>query len=337
MRSTPTWRETAVFCGRSTSYATAPGRPPPCGRAIETQRSLPSRRRAEAPRSSRLSSILQTFPSDFIAGRSAERHHVFIEASRLAQADQAGGTAAGPPGFNRANHDPAHAYERAALITPGRAIPESELGPAASSSVLGEHTTHISVVDRDGNLVSLTQTLCRQYGSKVATPGLGFPYNSCLEFLDFENPQSPIYLRPGGTYPTNMAPTIVRWDDSAMALGSAGSDRIPPSLCEVITNVIDRKTGLRDAVVAPRVIWNSAHDPGRVCIEVADPIVEADAESIRGMGFETMYASNTLPTPCPTPPSSAGSTPSPTTPAAANSSASETRAGTASQLGQGWR
>ena len=74
-----------------------------------------------------------------------------------------------------------------------------------------------------------------------------------------------------------------------MALGSAGSDRIPPSLCEVITNVIDREAGLRDAVVAPRIIWNSDHDPGRVCVEVADPVVEADAESIRHMGFDTMY------------------------------------------------
>ena len=233
--------------------------------------------------------ILQTFPSDFIASRSAERHHVFIEASRLAQADQAGGPAGGPPVFARSKNDPAHAYERAALITPGRAIPESKLGPAAASSVLGEHTTHVSVVDRDGNAVSLTQTLCRQYGSKVATPGLGFPYNSCLEFLDFENPQSPIYLRPGATYPTNMAPTIVRTKDSVIALGSAGSDRIPPSLCEVITNIVDRGSGLRDAVVAPRIIWNSAHDPGRVCVEVADPVVEADAEAIRQMGFDTMY------------------------------------------------
>lgn len=230
--------------------------------------------------------ILQTFPSEFIAGRSVERHHVFIEASRLAQA---AGPAAGSPAFGLPRPTKVSAQERAALITPGRAIPESILGGEKAASVLGEHTTHVSVVDRDGNVVSLTQTLCRQFGSKVATPGLGFPYNSCLEFLDFENRGNPTYLRPGGTYSTNMAPTIVRWRGSAMALGSAGSDRIPPSLCEVITNVVDRKIGLRDAVAAPRIIWNSAHDPGRVCVEVADPIVEADAESIRHMGFDTMY------------------------------------------------
>lgn len=233
--------------------------------------------------------ILETLPSTFIAGHSAERLHVMVEATRLAQADQMGASSGRGLVFGPSNLDAAHARERAALITPGRAIPENQIGDAGAVSVLGEHTTQVSVVDHDGNVVSLTQTLCRQYGSKVATPGLGFPYNSCLEFLDFENPQSPVYLSPGGTFPTNMTPTIVRTGDSVMALGSAGSDRIPPSICEVVTNIVDRHLGLRDAVVAPRVLWNSSHDPGRVCVEVADPIVEADAESLRRMGFDTMY------------------------------------------------
>jgi len=233
--------------------------------------------------------ILGTFPSTFIAGHSAERLHVMVEATRLAQADQIGASTNRGSIIGPSNLGAAHARERAALITPGRAIPEDQIGDAGAVSVLGEHTTQVSVVDRDGNVVSLTQTLCRQYGSKVATPGLGFPYNSCLEFLDFENSQSPVYLSPGGTFPTNMAPTIVRTGDSVMALGSAGSDRIPPSICEVVTNIVDRRLGLRDAVVAPRVLWNSSHDPGRLCVEVADPIVEADAESLRHMGFDTMY------------------------------------------------
>lgn len=233
--------------------------------------------------------ILGTYPSTTIAEHSAERLHIMIEATRLAQADQGGASAGGSPPFGSSNLDPAHARERAALITPGRAIPESELGPRGTASALGDHTTQVSVIDRDGNAVSLTQTLCRQFGSKVATAGLGFPYNSCLEFLDFENPQNPLYLQPGATFPTNMAPTIVRTRDSVIALGSAGSDRIPPSVCEVITNLVDRHMNVRDAVVAPRVIWNSAHDPGRLCIEVARPIVKADVKALRRMGFDTMY------------------------------------------------
>jgi gamma-glutamyltranspeptidase/glutathione hydrolase len=154
---------------------------------------------------------------------------------------------------------------------------------------MGEHTTHVSVVDRYGNAVALSQTLCRQFGAKLATPGLGFPYNSCLEFFDFEHPESPAFLRPRGRYATTMAPTIIRRDGQIMVLGSAGSDRIPPSVVDVISNVIDRDMGIRDAVVAPRVLWNSAHDPARVCIEITDPITKKDADKLQNFGFDHMF------------------------------------------------
>ena len=143
--------------------------------------------------------------------------------------------------------------------------------------------------DTLGNAVSLTQTLCRQYGVKVATPGLGFPYNSCLEFLDFENPESPLFLSARRRYPSGMAPTIFRHNGRLVILGSAGSDRIAPSVTEVISNIIDRKMGLKAAVVAPRILWNSAHDPPRVCLEIADPVTASDADRLQGFGFEHMY------------------------------------------------
>jgi gamma-glutamyltranspeptidase/glutathione hydrolase len=235
--------------------------------------------------------ILDFFPSAFFHEDSVERQHVLVEASRIAQIDHATMASeldrfphSGPSYLSRE-----HAAKRAAMITPGRAIDDRELGVGRTASILGEHTTHVSVVDQYGNVASLTQTLCRQYGAKVATPGLGFPYNCCLEFLDFEDPHSPIYLRPGGTYPTSMAPTIVRSGGWVMALGSAGSDRIPPSVTGVISNVVDRGMGIRDAVVAPRVLWNSAHEPPRVCIEIADPVTMVDADRLQSFGFDSMY------------------------------------------------
>jgi gamma-glutamyltranspeptidase/glutathione hydrolase len=154
---------------------------------------------------------------------------------------------------------------------------------------MGEHTTHVSVADRWGNAVALSQTLCRQYGAKVATPGLGFPYNSCLEFFDFEHQESPLYLRPRGRYATTMTPTVIRRNGQLLILGSAGSDRIPPSVVEVISKVIDRHMGLRDAVVAPRVLWNSAIDPARVCIEITPPIKKKQADQLQKIGFEHMF------------------------------------------------
>jgi len=235
--------------------------------------------------------ILQTFSLDFLRADSVSRLQVMIEAFRIAHFDhnQFGhNTAQRPIGAN--NYlSVEHALERSSLITPGRAIPDEVFGTGGLTPKMGEHTTHVSVVDRDGNAVALSQTLCRQYGTKVATPGLGFPYNSCLEFFDFEHPDSPHYLQPGARYATTMAPTIVRRNGQIMILGSAGSDRIPPSVVDVISNVIDRDMGIRDAVVAPRVLWNSASDPARICIEITDPITNRDADKLQSFGFSHMF------------------------------------------------
>ena len=235
--------------------------------------------------------ILENFPSATLAEPTVERLHLLVEAYRIANADNQRsvmGTGQYPIGSLGFLSDE-HARRRADLVTPGRAIPESELQVSADISVMGDFTTHLSVADRHGNVVSMTQTLCRQYGSNVATPGLGFVYNSCLGFLDFENPQSPYYPRSRARYATTMSPTIVRHAGSITALGSAGSDRIPPSVTEVISNLVDRRMTPRDAVVAPRVLWNTAHDPHRVCLEIASPITAADGDELQHYGFEHMY------------------------------------------------
>ena len=243
--------------------------------------------------------ILQTFSQEFLGEDSVSRLHVMIEAFRIAHTDHLlyGHNATGPTGGAVDYLSEEHARERASLITPGRAIPEETLGIAGPGSRMGEHTTHLSVIDRNGTAVALSQTLCRQYGAKVATPGLGFPYNSCLEFFDFENPGSHFYLSPRARYATTMAPTVIRRDGQVMILGSAGSDRIPPSVVEVISKVIDRGMGLRDAVVAPRVLWNSAHDPERICIEITDPITKKDADRLQAYGFDHMFRLDFPPVP----------------------------------------
>jgi gamma-glutamyltranspeptidase/glutathione hydrolase len=235
--------------------------------------------------------VLENIPPDLLRQGSVESLHVMLETFRIAHADFNRLSSittyrgAGPNGYIFDTN----ARRRAALITPGRAIPEEALQTPWTSPGMGEHTTHVSVADRWGNAVALSQTLCRQYGAKVATPGLGFPYNSCLEFFDFENPTSPFYLRPRAPYATNMAPTIIRRDGELIVLGSAGSDRIPGSVTSVISNVIDREMGIRDAVLAPRVLWNSAHDPPRVCIEITDHVTDEDADTLQSYGFEHMF------------------------------------------------
>jgi gamma-glutamyltranspeptidase/glutathione hydrolase len=144
------------------------------------------------------------------------------------------------------------------------------------------------VADSLGNVVSLTQTLSRSFGAKVATPGLGFPYNSFLESFNADKPQCPGYLQPNSPCGTDMAPTIVLKDGRFVAaLGSPGSNKIPPLLAGLISNLVDRGMGIRDAVTSPRVLWGGIRWI-RAWIELVSPITDEDAHALEEMGFEKM-------------------------------------------------
>ncbi len=233
--------------------------------------------------------ILETYPSDFLAEDSADRHHVFLDTFRIAAADAQKATNRNrSPGTDPLSKP--HARDRVALIVPGKAIPtealESPLNPECQKP--GESTTQVSVADNQGNVVSLTQTLSRSFGAKVATPGLGFPYNSFLEFFNVDHPQCPGYLQPNSPCPTDIAPTIVlRNGVLFVALGSPGSNRIPGLVAGVLSNMVDRGMGIRDAVTAPRVVWGGVSWK-RAHVEVVDPITEEDVVALEQMGFKDM-------------------------------------------------
>ena len=82
-----------------------------------------------------------------------------------------------------------------------------------------------------------------------------------------------------------MAPTIVLKDGKLFAaLGSPGSNKIPPVIAEVISNMVDRNMGVRDAVTAPRVLWGG-NEHITASIEVFGPITKADVAALERMGF----------------------------------------------------
>jgi gamma-glutamyltranspeptidase/glutathione hydrolase len=125
----------------------------------------------------------------------------------------------------------------------------------------GGHTTHLSTADADGMVVSLTQTLGPNMGSKVVTPGLGFLYASTLGG----------YLGrvPGGFRArSNIAPFVVMKDgEIVLVLGGAGGGMIPPAIVHAITRVIDFGLELPQALAEPRVAasgdgYNAETSPG---------------------------------------------------------------------------
>jgi gamma-glutamyltranspeptidase/glutathione hydrolase len=129
-------------------------------------------------------------------------------------------------------------------------------------------TTHLCVADDSGMVVSLTQSVQSLFGSKVASPRLGFFYNNYL--CTCPRYRHPSRLASGATPQSNVAPTMMlrRLPDGALApvlaIGAAGSRRITSSILQVMANVMHRGMDLAEAMDAPRI---HATTSGRVMLE----------------------------------------------------------------------
>lgn len=120
----------------------------------------------------------------------------------------------------------------------------------------GEHlgdTTHISVIDQWGNIVSSTNTVGIQWGCYYAVEGLGFVLNTHGSNVNFSDPTSTDYFAPGKRVHSSMAPTIVVKDGKpVMAVGSPGSLVIPPVIASVINNTLLYDMTIQEAINYPR-------------------------------------------------------------------------------------
>ncbi|MDX1493907.1 MAG: gamma-glutamyltransferase [Longimicrobiales bacterium] len=142
------------------------------------------------------------------------------------------------------------------------------------------HTTHLSTADAQGMVVSLTQTLGPNMGSKVVTPGLGFLYASTLGgYLSSVD-------EPGERARSNICPFIVSRDGEViLVLGAAGGGMIPPAVVHAITRVIDFGMELPYALEEPRV----AGGRGDALNAETSPGIgwtEAELQEMRALGLE---------------------------------------------------
>jgi len=187
-----------------------------------------------------------------------------------------------------------HAAERATRIT----IPERGVGPVPMEIVPfqgaawwnppgtlvtaptdREATTHLSVADRDGRVVALTQSLGPAMGTRLVAPGLGFLYATRLG------------TAPGSRPASTIAPTIVVPPGGApvVALGGAGDARIISAVIQVISRLVDHRMSLADAVAAPRI----HPDEAKVLRVEEGPISSwsaADRARLEGWGFKLIGA-----------------------------------------------
>ncbi|MBC7925642.1 MAG: gamma-glutamyltransferase [Bryobacteraceae bacterium] len=147
-------------------------------------------------------------------------------------------------------------------IDPGKASSSTSVKPGNLVGYESSETTHLSVVDKDGNAASLTYTLNGGYGSGVTVPGLGFLLNN--EMDDFSaKPGSPNMfglvqgeanaIQPRKRPLSSMTPTILLKDGKLyMVVGGPGGGRIISSVLQTIVNHVDFGQNVRDAVDLPR-------------------------------------------------------------------------------------
>ncbi|GIK98657.1 MAG: gamma-glutamyltransferase [Alphaproteobacteria bacterium] len=114
-------------------------------------------------------------------------------------------------------------------------------------------TSHLSVVDRDGNMVALTQTLLSRFGSKVLLPGSGIMMNNGIMWFD-PRPDRPNGIAPGRRPLSNMCPVIARMADGRrVALGASGGRRIMPAVAQLLSFLADFGMDLEAAFHCPRL------------------------------------------------------------------------------------
>ncbi|NUR02038.1 MAG: gamma-glutamyltransferase [Streptomyces sp.] len=205
--------------------------------------------------------------------------HHYIEASRIAFADR--GRWVGDPAFEdvptKQLLSQRYADSRACLIK-DNAVLTSPVAPgdprhpaacasggtAAPTTYEGENTTHLTVADKWGNVVSYTLTIEQTGGSAITVPGRGFLLNNELTDFSFTpaNPavHDPNLPGPGKRPRSSISPTIVldKHNKPVVALGSPGGATIITTVLQVLTEFLDRHLPLVDAIAAPRASQRNA-------------------------------------------------------------------------------
>ena len=156
--------------------------------------------------------------------------------------------------------------------------------PAGEPGIF-EHqsTTHLSVIDAEGNAVALSQTINYFFGSGLIVPGVGIIMNN--EMDDFStSPTSPNAPEPGKTPLSSMSPTIMEKDGEVfMVLGSPGATRIFTAMAQIISDVIDFGMGMDEAIEAPRIhAYSSAGKAMPIFVESRIPVLSVEALRLLG-------------------------------------------------------
>ena len=222
--------------------------------------------------------MLEPYDLKTMGFQSKQYIHLLTEVQRRSYADRS--VYLGDPAFVKIPvHqllDSMYLLSRMKNFNPLRAIP-SKLISAGTMPLPheSEETTHISIIDKDGNAVSITTTLNSSYGSNIVVNGAGFILNNEMDDFSIKPGNLNQYgligaeanaIQPGKRMLSSMTPTVVMKDGKIFAVvGSPGGSTIITTVLQVLVNLIDHKMDPYDAVQAGR--FHSQWLPDKIYVE----------------------------------------------------------------------
>lgn len=194
--------------------------------------------------------ILSFFPLSTYDPRGLTELHIQMEAQKLAYADLrryiADPRFSKPPVAGMISMD--YARERAKLISPDRARCDVQPGKPPST---GGDTIYMSAVDREGNIVSLIQSLYLNFGSAVVVDDYGFPLQNRGGLFDLD-PDHPNALAPRKRPFHTIIPAFMEKDDIHIGFGIMGGLNQAQAHAQFVSNVVDHGMNVQMALEAPR-------------------------------------------------------------------------------------
>jgi gamma-glutamyltranspeptidase/glutathione hydrolase len=237
------------------------GPPPPCSGGVHVIQML---------------NLMEGFDLSASGFGTAPTLHLILEALKIAAADRRAATA-----------DPAFVDVPVARLTSKdyASLRRPEIDPARSGSFASRvltnesaNTTHVTIADRHGNIVTSTQTINSLFGARIIIPGTGIIPNNYMYLFD-PHPGHALSLQPGKRITSGIS-AMIGYREGApwFAVGLPGAHRIPSAVFQFVMNMVDHGMTVQEAVEAPRVF---THGPDA---EVERDFPQAVHDALQALG-----------------------------------------------------
>ncbi|PZP50853.1 MAG: gamma-glutamyltransferase [Pseudopedobacter saltans] len=206
--------------------------------------------------------MIEPFPVSDMGFHTALSIHLIAEAERRSFADRA--KFMGDPDFwkvpDSALINTRYLMQRMSDFNPDSATPSKLI--EAGNIPISEQTTHISIADKEGNMVAITTTLNNHFGSKTVAGQAGFILNDEMDDFSVKPGVPNMYgavggeanaIAPNKRMLSAMSPTLVMKDGHPfLVLGTPGGTTIPTSVIQSIVNIVDYNMDIENAIAAPK-------------------------------------------------------------------------------------